>query len=49
MVETNDIFPTTAVDDHVSKLFLFDFEQCGIHLEEQQRQKVFSLNNTNNG
>lgn len=39
-VETKDVYPTSAVDDHVGQLFLFDFEQCGIHLEEKHRQKV---------
>lgn len=43
-VEYKDICETTAIDDHVAKLFLFDFEQCGIHLEEEQRKKVVHLN-----
>lgn len=45
-VESKDIFETTAIDDHVARLFLFDFEQCGIHLAETQRQKVVYLNNS---
>lgn len=44
MVDHGDIVETTAIDDHVSKLFLFDFEQCGIHLEENLRQRVVHLN-----
>ncbi|KAJ6642270.1 Mitochondrial intermediate peptidase [Pseudolycoriella hygida] len=44
VVDSKDTFETTAIDDHVAKLFLFDFEQCGIHLEERQRQKVVYLN-----
>jgi mitochondrial intermediate peptidase len=44
VVDHGDIFETTAVDDHVAKLFLFDFEQSGIHLEEEQRRKVVLLN-----
>ena len=44
VVDTKDICETNAIDDHVARLFLFDFEQCGIHLEEEQRQKVVHLN-----
>jgi mitochondrial intermediate peptidase len=46
VVDNGDIVETTAIDDHVSKLFLFDFEQCGIHLEENLRRKVVHLNET---
>lgn len=35
---------TNEVDQHVAKLFLFDFEQCGIHLTEDKRQEVVELN-----
>lgn len=44
VVASGDKVPTSTVDDHVSKLFLIDFEQCGIHLEEQKRQSVVALN-----
>lgn len=44
VVDNGDIVETTAIDDHVAKLFLFDFEQCGIHLEEELRKKVVMLN-----
>ncbi|CAO1307868.1 unnamed protein product [Diamesa hyperborea] len=44
VVDSGDSFETTAIDDHVAKLFLFDFEQCGIHLEEKLRQRVVHLN-----
>jgi mitochondrial intermediate peptidase len=44
VVDNGDIVETTEIDDHVAKLFLFDFEQCGIHLEEELRQKVVHLN-----
>ncbi|XP_055837539.1 mitochondrial intermediate peptidase [Episyrphus balteatus] len=44
VVENGDIMPTTEIDRHVAKLFLFDFEQCGIHLPESERQKVVRLN-----
>ncbi|XP_057331728.1 mitochondrial intermediate peptidase [Microplitis mediator] len=44
VVESGDIKPTTEIDDHVSKLFLFDFEQCGIHLPEDLRRQVVQIN-----
>ncbi|XP_029668905.1 mitochondrial intermediate peptidase isoform X2 [Formica exsecta] len=44
-VATNgDTQVTSDIDNHVAKLFLFDFEQCGIHLPERQRRKVVKLN-----
>lgn len=43
VVENGDKVPTTAVDNHVAKLFLFDFEQSGIHLSEEKRKKVVTL------
>ena len=42
-VEQGDRFPETEVDRHVGKLFLQDFHQCGIHLGEDDRQKVVEL------
>ncbi|GAB0095067.1 mitochondrial intermediate peptidase [Sergentomyia squamirostris] len=44
VVDSGDTFPTNPVDDHVAELFLFDFEQSGIHLEENLRQRVVYLN-----
>lgn len=44
VVRNGDIFPTTDVDRHVAKLFLFDFEQSGIHLDETKRCRVVALN-----
>uniref|UniRef100_A0A182FFY8 Peptidase M3A/M3B catalytic domain-containing protein n=1 Tax=Anopheles albimanus TaxID=7167 RepID=A0A182FFY8_ANOAL len=44
VVERGDRMETTDVDKHVASLFLFDFEQCGIHLKESDRQRVVHLN-----
>ncbi|CAH1376753.1 hypothetical protein MTP99_018163 [Tenebrio molitor] len=44
-VHNNDILATTEVDNLVGKLFLFDFEQSGIHLCEDKRNQVVELNN----
>lgn len=32
------------LDEHVAKLFLFDFEQCAIHLDDDKRKLVLQLN-----
>lgn len=45
-VTEGDVRKTTEVDHLVGELFLFDFEQNGIHLSESLRNKVVSLNNT---
>ncbi|KAH8241996.1 hypothetical protein KR026_007496 [Drosophila bipectinata] len=44
VVQHGDTQPTSEVDQHVARLFLFDFEQCGIHLPEQERLRVVRLN-----
>lgn len=44
VVEHGDIFPTDAIDEYVAYLFLFDFEQCGIHLDKEKREKVVAYN-----
>ncbi|EAA04703.3 AGAP007728-PA [Anopheles gambiae str. PEST] len=44
VVDNGDQFETSDVDKHVARLFLFDFEQSGIHLEEEARQRVVFLN-----
>jgi len=43
-VENGDLKPETEVDKHVAKLFLQDFQQCGIHLPELGRRQVVELN-----
>lgn len=45
VTDNGDNFITDSIDEHVAELFLFDFEQCGIHLEENLRRKVVYLNN----
>merc|ERR1712142_1068546 len=43
-VEKGDIRPESDVDKHVAKLFLQDFQQCGIHLGDRDREEVVELN-----
>lgn len=43
VVQQGDKFSTTEIDKHVGKLFLFDFEQSGIHLDASSRARVVSL------
>ena len=45
VVDNGDRFPTDQVDDYVSRLFLHDIEQCGIHLDEFKRNQVVKLTN----
>lgn len=44
VVGKGDKFPTNPIDNHVASLFLFDFEQSGIHLSENERKRVVALN-----
>lgn len=44
VVQNGDKLPTDKIDQHLANLFLFDFEQCGIHLPDVERQKVVRLN-----
>lgn len=44
VLEHGDIVPTDEVDTRVGELFLFDFEQSGIHLTESKKQKFVQLN-----
>ena len=37
-------FKPNSLDDHVAKLFLSDFEQSGIHLDDDKRRLVLQLN-----
>ena len=42
-VDHGDKFPESEVDRHVAKLFLLDFEQSGIHLDDESRQMAVRL------
>ncbi len=44
VVNEGDRFAETDVDKHVAKLFLLDFLQCGIHLDDDSRKMVVRLN-----
>lgn len=44
VVDGGDVVPITHLDDYVARLFLFDFEQSGIHLDEERRKLVVQLN-----
>merc|ERR1712142_1273765 len=43
-VKHGDILVESDVDKHVAKLFLQDFQQCGIHLDDRYRAQVVDLN-----
>lgn len=45
VVKQGDKVSTTAIDDHVAKLFLHDFQQSGIHCGEADRFKFVELTN----
>ncbi|XP_041673983.1 mitochondrial intermediate peptidase isoform X1 [Drosophila eugracilis] len=46
VVKQGDKLTTSDIDRHVARLFLFDFEQCGIHLHEEERLRVVRLNDS---
>ncbi|PNF26134.1 Mitochondrial intermediate peptidase [Cryptotermes secundus] len=46
IVDGGDKFPMSSLDQHVAQLFLFDFEQSGIHLPETERKRVVALNDS---
>ncbi|KAL5005156.1 hypothetical protein ScPMuIL_018612 [Solemya velum] len=44
VLENGDVVPTDSVDRRVAELFMFDFEQSGIHLDDKTRKKFVELN-----
>lgn len=44
VVEKGDICQTDSIDNFVANLFLFDFEQCGIHLDKETRERIVAFN-----
>ena len=44
VITHGDIIETDAVDKRVAELFMFDFEQSGIHLPENDRHRFVELN-----
>ena len=44
VLDHGEKFPVDDVDKHVAALFMFDFEQSGIHLEEEKRKIFVKLN-----
>lgn len=44
VLEEGDVVTMDNVDHRVAQLFMFDFEQSGIHLEQRKRQRFVELN-----
>jgi intermediate peptidase len=43
VLENGDVLPMDDIDRRVAELFLFDFEQSGIHLPESDRRRFVAL------
>ena len=46
VAERGDKFEMTDEEKHIIDLFIFDFEQCGIHLPEKDRAAVVHYNDS---
>ncbi|KAK2156086.1 hypothetical protein LSH36_222g03005 [Paralvinella palmiformis] len=44
VIQNGDVIEMDSIDRRVAELFMFDFEQSGIHLEEDQRREFVRLN-----
>ncbi|XP_042908420.1 mitochondrial intermediate peptidase [Parasteatoda tepidariorum] len=44
VVEKGDVCATDDTDNYIANLFLFDFEQSGIHLDKKTREKIVQFN-----
>lgn len=44
VIRNGDVVTTSQTDNYVAKLFLFDFEQSGIHLDDNIRHELVQLN-----
>ncbi|KAK6173536.1 hypothetical protein SNE40_016967 [Patella caerulea] len=44
VIDNGDVVATDSLDQRVAELFIFDFEQSGIHLPEDKREKFVKLN-----